>query len=107
MASFSGNAKVRIEFKPMVRSKGGRGICTTLLSQPRSPCRLWRSWAETIAYGRLRELRRGLIDAGREVVALAPTMSAVLELEAVGFTKAVTVERIFRISSFRFHTAIA
>jgi ATP-dependent exoDNAse (exonuclease V) alpha subunit len=44
----------------------------------------------------LRELKRGLIDAGREVVALAPTMSAVLELQAVGFAKAVTVERMLQ-----------
>ena len=44
----------------------------------------------------LRELRRGLVEAGRKVVALAPTMSAVAELAAVGFREAVTVERILR-----------
>ena len=44
----------------------------------------------------LRELRRGLIEAGRKVVALAPTMSAVAELEAVGFNEAITIERILR-----------
>jgi ATP-dependent exoDNAse (exonuclease V) alpha subunit len=41
----------------------------------------------------LRDLRRGLIEAGRQVAALAPTMSAVAELQAVGFVEAITVER--------------
>ena len=44
----------------------------------------------------LRELRRGLTEVGRHVLALAPTMSAVTELQAVGFSDAVTVERLLR-----------
>ena len=44
----------------------------------------------------LRELRRGLMESGREVVALAPTMSAVAELQAVGFSEAITIERILQ-----------
>jgi conjugative relaxase-like TrwC/TraI family protein len=44
----------------------------------------------------LQELRRGLIEAGREVVAAAPTMSAVAELQSVGFATAITVERILQ-----------
>jgi conjugative relaxase-like TrwC/TraI family protein len=44
----------------------------------------------------LRELRRGLVEAGRKVLAIAPTMSAVAELQAVGFDDAVTVERMLR-----------
>jgi conjugative relaxase-like TrwC/TraI family protein len=44
----------------------------------------------------LRELRRGLVEAGCQVVAAAPTMSAVAELQTVGFGEAVTVERMLR-----------
>jgi hypothetical protein len=36
----------------------------------------------------LQELRRGLMEAGRAVLAVAPTMSAVEELQKVGFTDA-------------------
>ena len=42
----------------------------------------------------LQELRRSLTDAGRTVMALAPTMSAVEELHKVGFSEAATVERM-------------
>src|ERR1022692_996849 len=42
----------------------------------------------------LKELRRGLAEAGREVLALAPTMSAVEELQKIGFAQAITVERL-------------
>ncbi|MGA2576493.1 MAG: AAA family ATPase [Bryobacteraceae bacterium] len=42
----------------------------------------------------LKELRRGLADAGREVLALAPTMSAVEELQKIGFAEAITAERL-------------
>jgi conjugative relaxase-like TrwC/TraI family protein len=44
----------------------------------------------------LRELRRGLLEAGRQVIPLAPTMSAVTELQAVGFRDAMTVERMLQ-----------
>jgi conjugative relaxase-like TrwC/TraI family protein len=44
----------------------------------------------------LRELRRGLLEADRRVVAMAPTMSAVAELQAVGFDDAITVERMLQ-----------
>jgi primosomal protein N' len=40
----------------------------------------------------LQELWRGLVESGREALALAPTMSAVEELQKVGFTGAITVE---------------
>jgi conjugative relaxase-like TrwC/TraI family protein len=42
----------------------------------------------------LQELRRRLIDAGQDVIAVAPTMSAVEELKKVGFQDAITVERL-------------
>jgi primosomal protein N' len=42
----------------------------------------------------LEGLRRALMDAGREVLAVAPTMSAVEELQKVGFADAITVERL-------------
>jgi conjugative relaxase-like TrwC/TraI family protein len=44
----------------------------------------------------LRELRRGLIEAGREVLAVAPTMSAVEEMQKVGFADAITLERLLQ-----------
>ena len=40
------------------------------------------------------ELSRGLKEARREILAIAPTMSAVEELQKVGFGNAVTVERL-------------
>jgi ATP-dependent exoDNAse (exonuclease V) alpha subunit len=44
----------------------------------------------------LKELRRGLTEAGRAVLAIAPTMSAVEELQKIGFAEAVTVERLLQ-----------
>jgi conjugative relaxase-like TrwC/TraI family protein len=44
----------------------------------------------------LQEIRRGLVEAGHEVLAIAPTMSAVEELQKVGFHDALTVERLIQ-----------
>ena len=44
----------------------------------------------------LQELRRGLVEAGHNVIAVAPTMSAVEELQRVGFTDALTLERLLQ-----------
>jgi conjugative relaxase-like TrwC/TraI family protein len=44
----------------------------------------------------LQELWRGLMEAGRKVLAVAPTMSAVEELQKVGFADAITVERLLQ-----------
>jgi conjugative relaxase-like TrwC/TraI family protein len=44
----------------------------------------------------LQELRRGLEEAGRRTLAVAPTMSAVEELQKAGFPEAVTVERFLK-----------
>lgn len=44
----------------------------------------------------LREVRTALQDAGREVMAVAPTMSAVEELRKVGFQNAMSVERLLQ-----------
>lgn len=44
----------------------------------------------------LQELHRGLVEAAREVLAVAPTVSAVEELQKVGFANAVTVERMLQ-----------
>lgn len=44
----------------------------------------------------LQEIDRGLREAGREVTAVAPTRSAVEELQKVGFRDAVTVSRLFQ-----------
>jgi len=42
----------------------------------------------------LRDLQQGLKEAGRIVVAIAPTASAVEELQKVGFTRAMTIARL-------------
>ena len=42
----------------------------------------------------LHEIDRGLRDAGREIVAVAPTRSAVEELRKVGFRDAMTISRL-------------
>jgi conjugative relaxase-like TrwC/TraI family protein len=42
----------------------------------------------------LHEIDRGLCDAGREIVAVAPTRSAVEELRKVGFHDAMTISRL-------------
>jgi ATP-dependent exoDNAse (exonuclease V) alpha subunit len=44
----------------------------------------------------LSELRRGLMEAGHDVLAVAPTMSAVEELQKAGFGDAITVERLLQ-----------
>ena len=49
----------------------------------------------------LKELRRGLMESGRAVLAVAPTMSAVEELQKVGFADAITVERLLEDPSIR------
>jgi conjugative relaxase-like TrwC/TraI family protein len=56
----------------------------------------------------LQELRRGLLEAGSNVLAVAPTVSAVEELQKVGFANAVTLERLLqdRGSSLGHNTAI-
>jgi ATP-dependent exoDNAse (exonuclease V) alpha subunit len=42
----------------------------------------------------LQELRRGLTESGRDVLAVAPTRSAVNELHHVGFSEAMTIQRL-------------
>lgn len=44
----------------------------------------------------LQELNRGLTEAGREVLAVAPTMSAVEELQKVGFSNSATIQRLLQ-----------
>jgi conjugative relaxase-like TrwC/TraI family protein len=44
----------------------------------------------------LQELRRGITEAKRKIIAIAPTMSAVEELQKVGFSGAITVERLLQ-----------
>ncbi len=47
----------------------------------------------------LQELQRSLEESGRQVMAVAPTMSAVEELQKVGFSDAITVERLLQSQS--------
>ena len=49
----------------------------------------------------LREVHRGLEETGSRVLAVAPTMSAVEELRKVGFSDAVTVERLLQDQSLQ------
>jgi ATP-dependent exoDNAse (exonuclease V) alpha subunit len=42
----------------------------------------------------LQEIHRGVTEAGRDVVAVAPTRSAVNELHQVGFSEAMTIQRL-------------
>ena len=42
----------------------------------------------------LQELHRGLTESGRDVLAVAPTRSAVNELQHVGFSEAMTIQRL-------------
>jgi hypothetical protein len=44
----------------------------------------------------LQELLRGISEANRKIIAIAPTMSAVEELQKVGFSDAITVERLLQ-----------
>jgi ATP-dependent exoDNAse (exonuclease V) alpha subunit len=44
----------------------------------------------------LEELRRGLVESGHRLLAVAPTRSAVGELHKVGFKDAVTIERLLQ-----------
>jgi conjugative relaxase-like TrwC/TraI family protein len=44
----------------------------------------------------LQELHRGLREAGRRVLAVAPTMSAVEELQKVGFASAMSLEKLLQ-----------
>ncbi len=44
----------------------------------------------------LQELHRSLIEAGQKILAAAPTVSAVEELQKVGFSNAVTIERLLQ-----------
>lgn len=59
----------------------------------------------------LQELRRGLAEADRKIVAVAPTMSAAEELRKVGFGDAISLERLLQDqesqSSLRGSTIIA
>ena len=47
----------------------------------------------------LHEIDRGLRDAGREIVAVAPTRSAVEELRKVGFQDAMTISRLMDVNT--------
>jgi ATP-dependent exoDNAse (exonuclease V) alpha subunit len=49
----------------------------------------------------LQEIDRGLRDAGREVIAVAPTRSAVEELQKIGFRDAMTVSRLLEDESVK------
>ncbi len=55
-----------------------------------------RGAAGTGKTGTLRELRGAILESGHEVMAIAPTMGAVEELQKVGFRDAVTIERLLQ-----------
>jgi conjugative relaxase-like TrwC/TraI family protein len=54
----------------------------------------------------LRELRRALAEADHQVLAVAPTMSAVEELQKVGFENAITLERLLQDPKLRINRSV-
>jgi conjugative relaxase-like TrwC/TraI family protein len=54
----------------------------------------------------LRELRRALEEADHQVLAIAPTMSAVEELQKVGFENAITLERLLQDPKLRINRCV-
>ncbi len=64
-----------------------------------------RGAAGTRKTATLQEIQRGLKEGGREAIAVAPTRSAVEELEKIGFARAMTAERLLQDSSQQKHLA--
>jgi conjugative relaxase-like TrwC/TraI family protein len=83
-----------IDFRPSdrLRDEQQRAVCQVLDS--RDLVINLRGAAGTGKTATLHEIDRGLHDAGREVVAVAPTRSAVDELQKVGFHDAMTISRL-------------
>jgi ATP-dependent exoDNAse (exonuclease V) alpha subunit len=67
--------------------------CTSVLASHDGAVSL-RGAAGTGKTATLQELHRGLAESGRDVLAVAPTRSAVNELQHVGFSEAMTIQRL-------------
>jgi conjugative relaxase-like TrwC/TraI family protein len=82
-----------------LRPEQQRALAFVLLSRDRAV--LIEGAAGTGKTAALQELKRALNEVGRDVLAVAPTMSAVEELRKVGFSDATTLERLVRDGSLQ------
>ena len=82
------------EFHPSENLRDEQGRAVQQILDSRDFAINLRGAAGTGKTATLQEIGRGLRDAGREVTAVAPTRSAVDELQKVGFRDAITVSRL-------------
>jgi conjugative relaxase-like TrwC/TraI family protein len=83
-------------FNPSVRLSPEQNQVLRLVLDSRDQTVNIRGAAGTGKTATLRELHRALLESGHEVIAVAPTMSAVEELQKVGFNAASTLERLLQ-----------
>lgn len=84
----------KYEVSPVLREEQRRAVEVILDS--RDLAVNLRGAAGTGKTATLREVHRGLREAGHEVLAVAPTRSAVEELQKVGFQSAITITRLLQ-----------
>jgi conjugative relaxase-like TrwC/TraI family protein len=82
------------EFHPSERLREEQQRAVHLVLDSRDFAINLRGAAGTGKTATLHEIDRGLREAGREIVAVAPTRSAVEELRKVGFHEAMTISRL-------------
>lgn len=80
------------EVSPVLREEQRRAV--EVILESRDLAVNLRGAAGTGKTATLREVHRGLREAGHEVLAVAPTRSAVEELQKVGFQNAMTITRL-------------
>ena len=83
-------------FNPSVRLNPEQNQVLRFVLDSRDQTVNIRGAAGTGKTATLRELHRALLESGHEVIAVAPTMSAVEELQKVGFGRASTLERLLQ-----------
>jgi conjugative relaxase-like TrwC/TraI family protein len=86
----------RASFKPSDQLRPEQREAVTFILDSRDRAVSLTGAAGTGKTAALQELHRGMKEAGHNVVAIAPTMSAVDELHKVGFGGATTVSRILQ-----------
>jgi len=84
------------EFAPSARLRPEQKQAIEFVLDSRDLAVNIRGAAGTGKTATLQEVQRGLEESGRRVLAVAPTMSAVEELQKVGFSDAITVERLLQ-----------
>lgn len=83
-------------FEPAARLNSERKQVIEFVLDSRDRAVNIRGAAGTGKTATLEELRRGLVESGHRLLAVAPTRSAVGELHKVGFKDAVTIERLLQ-----------